>query len=449
MSLTVVKFGGSSLADAEHFKNAAKIVTEDSARKYVVVSAPGKRFADDTKITDLLLQSLESSDHDSAIDAVAVRFQDIICELGLDLSIDNDIAEMKAAARLGIRDFLVSRGEYLSAKIMAALLNYDFVDAGEAIRFDAPTRCNYKTSRKNLEAILKKSSHAVIPGFYGADFNGNICTFLRGGSDITGSIVADAIAADLYENWTDVSGVMAADPRIIANPLPIQVISYEELRTFSHLGASVMHEDALLPCKRTGIPIMIKNSNQPWDQGTLVVSGQEAPLARNPIAVGAKKDLSLISVSCQNADFDIRSHILRVLHSFGIAPEHIAVKNNCCTVIAPSKIVMAHEQDIIHACSAGRYAHSVMVKHNLSMIGAIGRVSKFTAKMVQSIANHLANAGISIELLDSGFDFSCVIALVSQDDNRAAVNTIYRELVQSRGVVSEKRHQHGIVLQPA
>lgn len=271
MELKVVKFGGSSLADAGCFINAASIVKADAARRYVVVSAPGRRGPDDIKITDMLLDSIASDGRDSMIDAVAERFDGIIRGLGLNLSIGRDVRQMKTAAALGRRDFLASRGEYLSAKIMAMLLGYDFLDAGDGILFDGSGRCNWEESRLRMAMLLKHSSHAVIPGFYGSDIFGNVCTFTRGGSDVTGAIVAEAANADMYEKWTDVSGVFASDPRRTPDAKPLDILTYDELRELAHGGAEVMHEDAVLPVKRAGIPICIKNTQRPRDKGTLVV----------------------------------------------------------------------------------------------------------------------------------------------------------------------------------
>ncbi len=441
MSLKVAKFGGSSLADAQHFQNAAAIVRADSERRYIVVSAPGKRSKDDIKITDMLLESLVSADCDCIIDTVAARFRQIIRDLGLELSIEADVANMKSAARLGLRDYLVSRGEYLSAKIMAALLGYDFIDASEAISFDAPYRCNWATTRKRMARLLKNSPRAVIPGFYGADSDGNICTFLRGGSDITGAIVADAAGADLYENWTDVSGVMAADPRIIADPQPIQTLTYEQLRTFAHLGAEVLHEDAIAPCKRTGIPILIKNSNRPKDKGTMVVSGHWDSPALFPVAVGVKKGMSMISLSCPGGNSDIQAQIRRLVYASGISVEHLSVKADCVTVIAADDDIRAHEQALRASLSGLDF--QMTVKHDLAMVGAIGKAGKYVNKAMQNVAQILNCADICVDLLDRGFDHSSVIAVVEKSDCTKAVRSIYSQLIQRDGI------KHQLVSQSA
>ncbi len=430
MDLKVIKFGGSSLADAEHFKNAAKIVRDDSARKYVVVSAPGKRSADDTKITDMLLQSLGSTDCDSIIDMVAQRFQEIIHQLGLSLPLEDDIAAMKNASRLGQRDYLISRGEHISAKIMAALLNFDFIDAKDGIHFEAPYVCDWNATRKSIGKLLSQSSHAVIPGFYGSDPDGNICTFLRGGSDITGSIVADAMGADLYENFTDVSGVLAVDPHIIPNPSPIQILSYDELRTFAHLGAEVIHEDAIRPCQRSGIPIVIKNSNKPWEEGTLITTGHRNS-ALCPVAVGVKKGLGMISISYADSDLEKQSQIVTYLSSTGMAIEHMSVTEDRITLIVSNAELKSREHKLRAAIIQLERTCKVTIKHNLVLLGVIGRFPHRSRSVIHSISQSLSKAGIAIDLLEKGYGDPCVVAVVRKSDRIKAVNTIYNEIIQN------------------
>lgn len=430
MNLTVVKFGGSSLADAKHFLNAARIIKEDSSRRYVVVSAPGKRSAQDIKITDMLLHSLNSTDRDSIINAVAERFQEIIHDLGLSLSIEDDITQMKRASRAGLRDFLISRGEYVSARIMAALLNYDFIDAQKGVRFHAPFLCDWNSTRTCMERLLKKSSHAVIPGFYGSDSHGNVCTFLRGGSDITGSIVADAVGADLYENWTDVSGVLAGDPHIVPNPSPIQTLTYDELRTFSHLGAEVLHEDAIRPCQRTRIPIIIKNASRPWDKGTFITTCHQKAVTVPPLAVGAKKGMSMLSVNYRGTAADAQAQIRQVFCRIGIQIEHISVTECTVTIIAASSDIKPCEQHLVESLSQLGSTSRVAVKHGLVLLGVIGKFPNHAKKLMGNISHALNRADIAIDLIGKGYDNCCVIAIVKKTDRVKAVNTIYKEIIQ-------------------
>lgn len=449
MSLKVAKFGGSSLADAAHFENAANIIKADRARRYIVVSAPGKRSPSDTKITDLLLESLSSAHRDPIIETVAERFRDIIRELGLKLSIEDDVAQMKKAARLGLRDFLISRGEYLSAKIMAAFLGYDFIDACEGVFFDAPYRCNRAETQKRMGQLLKKSRYAVIPGFYGADPNGNICTFLRGGSDITGAIVASAVGADVYENWTDVSGVLAADPRITPNPQPIQAITYEQLRTFAHLGAQVLHEDAIAPCKQSGIPILIKNTNRPMDKGTMVVSGHPGSFSSAPVAIGVKKDMSMISARIQGRNAQVQSQIRQLLCASGVSPEHLSVTAERITLIAPGDRVKNHEQALMDAMSSLEGVDRIAVKQDLAMIGVIGSACKRAEKTKQAAAEALLQAEICTDFLDIGSERSCIIAVVEKLQSTKAVNALYKALIQGQDIPSGTELKRNPAPQPA
>ena len=277
----VVKFGGSSLANAEQFKKVGSIIMEDEARRYVVPSAPGKRHSSDTKVTDMLYACYEAAvngeDFAEQLDQIKERYQEIIDGLGLTFSLDDDFETIREnfSNKAG-ENYAASRGEYLNGKIMAAYLGFDFVDAAEVIRFDDDGSFNADITDELLSKKLESMHTAVIPGFYGAKESGEVVTFSRGGSDITGSLVALAVRADLYENWTDVSGFLIADPRIVKNPKSIETITYKELRELSYMGASVLHEDAIFPVRKAGIPINIRNTNRPEDKGTLIVESVSA-----------------------------------------------------------------------------------------------------------------------------------------------------------------------------
>ena len=272
----VVKFGGSSLASAEQFRKVGEIIHAEKERRYVVPSAPGKRYSGDTKVTDMLYDCYNSAsangDISGKIKAIQARYQEIIEGLGITLSLDEEFATIRDnfAKKIG-RDYAASRGEYLNGRVIAAYLGYEFIDAAEVIKFDENGNFLSEETNQVLADRLSKVERAVIPGFYGARPDGTIQTFSRGGSDVTGSIVARATHADMYENWTDVSGFLIADPRIIKNPKAIDVITYRELRELSYMGATVLHEDAIFPVRREGIPINIRNTNAPEDKGTLIV----------------------------------------------------------------------------------------------------------------------------------------------------------------------------------
>ena len=274
----VVKFGGSSLADAAQFKKVGQIIHEDESRRYVIPSAPGKRFPEDVKVTDMLYKcygaAVREKNFTKQLEEIQQRYQGIIDGLGLDLSLDKEfeIIRQNFGQKAG-REYAASRGEYLNGIIMAHYLGFEFIDAAEVIAFDENGSLLVDQTNDLLSERLSHTEKAVIPGFYGADPNGNVKTFSRGGSDVTGSLVAKAIHADMYENWTDVSGFLIADPRIIKNPKGIETITYKELRELSYMGATVLHEDAIFPVRKEGIPINIRNTNAPEEKGTLIVEG--------------------------------------------------------------------------------------------------------------------------------------------------------------------------------
>ena len=273
----VVKFGGSSLANAEQFRKAESIIRAEKSRRYVVPSAPGKRFPEDTKVTDLLYECYRlaslGEDFSEVFDEVKSRYTDIIDGLGIDLDLSEEFITIKGAIKHHAgRDYAASRGEYLSGMIFSKLLGYDFIDAAGVIRFADNGSFDAESTNTILTSVLARHKTAVIPGFYGSMPNGTVKTFSRDGSDVTGSIISRAAGADLYENWKDVSGFQMADPRIVDNPRTISVITYRELRELSYMGASVLHEDAIFPVRFAGIPINIKNTNDPSAPGTMIVA---------------------------------------------------------------------------------------------------------------------------------------------------------------------------------
>ncbi len=297
----VVKFGGSSLASAEQFRKVADIIREDEARCYVVPSAPGKRFSSDDKVTDLLYKCYDAAaggkEFKGLLGKIKERYNEIITGLGLDLSLDQEFSQIEAAfeAKAG-SNYAASRGEYLNGIIMANYIGYEFIDAADVIFFDCEGNFDSERTNETLCTRLKSVERAVIPGFYGAMSDGTVKTFSRGGSDITGSIVAKAIRADVYENWTDVSGFLVADPRIIENPEVIETITYRELRELSYMGATVLHEDAIFPVRKEGIPINIRNTNRPQDKGTLIVESTCRKPKYTITGIAGKKGFAAINI---------------------------------------------------------------------------------------------------------------------------------------------------------
>ena len=329
MSLVVAKFGGSSLADANQFRKVAKIVKENPDRKYIVPSAPGKRFDDDIKITDLLYKAYELSsegeDFSPVLKQITDRYDGIIADLGLDMDLTAEYEKIKVSLESNAgRDYAASRGEYLSGMILAKLLGYHFMDAAKCIRFNETGSFNSEFTFEKTKEHLSHYERAVIPGFYGRMPNGTIKTFSRGGSDITGSLVARAVGADLYENWTDVDGFLVTDPRIIKNAKIINKITYTELRELSYMGATVLHEDAIFPVHQAGIPINIRNTNNPSVPGTMIVLDTKVDEnTPNITGIAGKKGFSIVNIekAMMNAEIGFGKKVLSVLEREGRARE--------------------------------------------------------------------------------------------------------------------------------
>lgn len=350
----VVKFGGSSLASAEQFRKAGEIIHADKGRRFVVPSAPGKRFSDDTKVTDMLYDCYQSAGNEALLEeklsVIAARYQEIISGLSLDISLDEEFEKIREAfaARSG-SEYAASRGEYLNGIIMAAYLEYEFIDAAEVIRFDDDGVFDAELTNKIMQKRLENTENAVIPGFYGAMADGTVKTFSRGGSDITGSIVARAVHADLYENWTDVSGFLVTDPRIVENPATIETITYRELRELSYMGATVLHADAIFPLRKEGIPINIKNTNRPQDAGTLIVERTCRQPKYTITGIAGKKGFCAINIEKDqmNSEIGFGRKVLQVFEENGISFEHAPSGIDTFTVLVHQDEFMEKEQKVI------------------------------------------------------------------------------------------------------
>ncbi|MDY4694314.1 MAG: aspartate kinase, partial [Blautia sp.] len=326
----VVKFGGSSLANAQQFRKVGEIIRSDESRRFVVPSAPGKRFDGDTKVTDMLYSCYQCAargeDFSNQMKAIKERYYEIIRGLNLELSLEEEFARIEAdfKAQAGT-EYAASRGEFLNGKIMSAYLGYEFVDAASVIRFDKNGNLESEITNRLLSKKLSRCENAVIPGFYGASEDGMVRTFSRGGSDVTGSLVAKAIRADMYENWTDVSGFLVTDPRIVENPQVIETITYRELRELSYMGATVLHEDAIFPVRDDGIPINIRNTNRPQDQGTLIVESTCKKPKFTITGIAGKKGFCSINIekSMMNSEVGFGRKVLQVFEDQGISFEHV------------------------------------------------------------------------------------------------------------------------------
>ena len=407
--LKVVKFGGSSLASAEQFKKVADIIHADDSRRYVVPSAPGKRFKEDVKVTDMLYDcygvASKGYDFSDIFDDIKARYQEIIDDLGLDLSLEKEFANIEAAfrARAG-RDYAASRGEYLNGIILANYLGYEFVDAEDVIFFDTNGNLDAKKTNQVLSERLLTVDRAVVPGFYGIRPNDTIKTFSRGGSDITGAIVARAVKADLYENWTDVSGFLVADPRIIDNPKPIVTITYKELRELSYMGASVLHESAIFPVRKGGIPINIKNTNAPEDKGTMIVETTCNMPEYTITGIAGKKGFVAISIDkdMMNSEIGFCRKVLSVFEDNGISIEHMPSGIDTMTVFVHQDEFVEKEQKVLAQIHKAVNPDSVELEANLALIAVVGRGMKNSTGIAGNIFSALAKAKINVKMIDQG-----------------------------------------------
>lgn len=379
----VVKFGGSSLASAEQFKKVGNIIRAEESRRYVVPSAPGKRFSEDTKVTDMLYkcyaEAEEGKNFDKSLKAIKERYNEIIKGLGLKLSLEEQFETIKKqfAAKAG-KDYAASRGEYLNGIIMANYLGYEFIDAATVICFDKNGEFESEKTNQVMSERLANTENAVIPGFYGAMPNGQVKTFSRGGSDVTGSIVARALKADVYENWTDVSGFLVADPRIVENPKPIAIITYKELRELSYMGASVLHESAIFPVRKEGIPINIRNTNAPEDKGTMIVETTCSIPECIITGIAGKKGFVAINIDkdMMNSEIGFGRKVLQVFEDNGISFEHMPSGIDTMTVIVHQDEFVEKEQKVLAELHRAVNPDSIELESNLALIAVVGRGMK-------------------------------------------------------------------------
>ena len=438
MGIKTVKFGGSSLADAAHFRRVADIVRADPARRYVVASAPGKRNPDDRKVTDLLYRCYEKARAREDIRAdfarIAGRYNEIIRGLGLDCDISGELAYIyDGINRHTGRDFAASRGEYLSALILAKYLKYDFIDAESVIFFGENGTFDSEKTHNALQEELKKHARAVIPGFYGVMPNGTIKTFSRGGSDVTGSIVAEAVEAELYENWTDVSGCLMADPRIVDDPKPIRTVTYRELRELSYMGASVLHEDAIFPVRAAGIPINIRNTNDADAPGTMIVAGTNEYDAKTVITgIAGKKGFSVITIEkdMMNAELGLGRKVLDVLEDNGISFEHLPSGVDTMSVIVPSNELAGHCERLIASINRVCRPDSIVCEDGLALLAVVGRGMVKARGTAARVFDAISNAGVNIRMIDQGSSELNIIVGVEEKDLDLALRAIYREFVR-------------------
>ena len=436
MGIKVCKFGGSSVADGIQLRKLKQIVESDPDRKFIVVSAPGKRFDGDNKITDILYLCRTHMEHnlpyDQLFQVVADRFTAVALNLGVEADLqahfDSIIAEMKEECSA---DFVASRGEYLNAVLVAAFLGYDFVDTYGLIKFDNRGRLLMEETDAALREELAKHENAVIPGFYGGSADGMIKTFSRGGSDITGSLVARAVGADIYENWTDVSGFLMADPRIIKEAKPIKQISYKELRELSYMGASVLHEDAIYPARIADIPINIRNTNDPDDKGTIITAEHEETNDSIVTGIAGSKDFTVITIykNMMSVERGFVRRILSILEDFDISFEHMPSGIDTVSVVISDKNLRGSLDDIIDAFEKQLNPDSIDVYDDIALIATVGCGMNRRAGVSASLFTALADAGVNIRMIDQGSSEMNIIVGVGNKDFERAIRAIYDAFV--------------------
>ena len=428
----VVKFGGSSLASARQFKKVGDIIRADKTRRYVIPSAPGKRNSKDTKVTDMLYECYAAAStgasYKKLLEAIKARYQEIIDGLDLNLNLDHEFDTIEENFVKGIgKDYAASRGEYLNGIVMANYLGYEFIDAAEVIFFDEHGTFEAELTNKELSERLEHVERAVIPGFYGSKHDGSIKTFSRGGSDVTGSIVARAIHADLYENWTDVSGFLVTDPRIVENPEVIETITYKELRELAYMGAGVLHEDAIFPVRKEGIPINIRNTNRPEDKGTLIVESTCRKPRYTITGIAGRKGFCAINIekAMMNAEVGFGRKVLGVFEKYGISFEHMPSGIDTMTIMVHQDEFEEYEQSVIAGIHRAVEPDLVDLESDLALIAVVGRGMKGTRGTVGRIFSALAHARINVKMIDQGSSELNIIIGVKNSDFETAIKAIY------------------------
>ena len=434
----VTKFGGSSLANDEQFRKVRSILELEPTRRYLVPSAPGKRFAEDDKVTDLLYLCYSLASEGKPFADVFARIRDRYLAIAQGLHLKVDIGAELDTVEKGIgeckgRDWCASRGEYLCGVLMADYLGWRFVDAADGIVFNEDRTLNDEKTQDKLSALLRDGRPSVVPGFYGAMENGEVCTFSRGGSDITGALVARAVDADVYENWTDVSGFLMADPRIIDGPAEISSITYKELRELSHMGASVLHEDAMFPVHRAGIPTNIRNTNKPYHPGTMISKTAPNEVSVPTITgIAGRKGYSVISVekSMMNSEVGFGRKVLQVLENRGVSFEHMPTGIDSMCVVVASNALEPHRAEILREIEAlVANSGSVTVNDNLSIIATVGRGMVHNCGTAARLFSAMSRARINVRMIDQGSSELSIIVGVNDSDFESTIHAIYHEFV--------------------
>ena len=431
--LKVVKFGGSSVAGADQFRKVRDIVLGDPDRRIVVISAAGKRFKEDHKLTDLLYLCHAHLTYgvscDDILAAIRERFSSIRDELGLQYDVEGDFDALRARLTKDFPvDELVSRGEYFTSRLMAEYLGYAFVDAADCVFFGFDGRVDREKTDAAIAAAVEKYGRVVIPGFYGRVPTGRIKVMTRGGSDITGALAAAAVNADVYENWTDVSGILMADPKIVKDPRPIAKITYGELRELAFMGASVLHEESVLPVKEKGIPLNIRNTNRPQDPGTMIVEHvAEEPEQERPITgIAGRKNFTILTVFKHNMNTSLTlRNALEILDRYHAAVEHITLGLDSFALVVASAALENSLYDAVADIQKNCRPDDVQIRDGIALVAAVGR--KMTSRpgtsgrLFQALGQH----GLNIRTIAQGADELSIIVGVENSDFENAIRVLY------------------------
>ena len=431
--IVVAKFGGTSVADAAQFRKIKEIVETNPERRFIVVSAPGKRFPDDIKVTDLLLNCYEKAcageSFDAEFEQIRQRFREIIDGLKMDFPLDSELETLRQSLRSEpMKDYTASRGEYFTARIMSKYLGFTFVDPAWCICFDENGQLNAPMTSRTMRASLLPLNRAVIAGFYGADMIGTIHTFERGGSDITGSLAACAVNADLYENWTDVSGLYAADPRIVENPETVSYMSYRELRTLSYMGASVLHSDAVLSASELEIPINIRNTNKPDDPGTMIVRHLPKNVAKNPVTgVSGRKGMSLIQIEkvMVSDGSGFSALMLDILKERALPFEYCLTGIDSITLVIRTDLLETCKEDLFEEIRVTLNPDFLSLRDNLSLIAVTGEKATESSDANVRVLEKLTEEGIEISTINQGAGKLNLLIGVPEDRYEDAIKAIY------------------------
>jgi len=437
-NILVSKFGGSSLADSGQFKKVQSIILSDRRRRFIVPSAPGKRGKGDYKITDLFYLCYDHVEQgipfDDVFNIIAKRYTEIVNDLNVSLDIESYLEAVRNKIASGAsRDYAASRGEYLNGLILSSFLGYEFVDAAEVVFFNKFGHFDPEMTQNVISKRLAKIEYAVIPGFYGSMPDGQIKTFSRGGSDISGAIVARGANADLYENWTDVSGFLMADPRIVENPKTIEKITYRELRELAYMGATVLHEESIFPVRKAGIPINIKNTNSPEDKGTMIVSDLEPTRQMGTITgIAGRKDFTVIAIekTLMNAEIGFGRKLLSALENSGVAFEHMPSGIDTISIVIADSQLDGKLDSILEGIAQECKPDSIQAHPNMALIATVGLGMAQTKGMAAKIFTALARENVNIRMIDQGSSEINIIVGVETDDFEKAVNAIYSAFVK-------------------